>query len=120
MKKETLGTCPVCDKKLNITRLTCNSCGTTMEGEFTQCKFCRLTSKQKNFIEVFIKNRGNIKEIEKEMGISYPTVRNKLENIIRDLGYKPQPTEQISKTEILKKLSDGEITAEQALNMINE
>lgn len=120
MKRETLGKCPVCDQNLNITKLTCNSCGTTIEGEFNQCKFCTLEKEQKQFIEIFIKNRGNIKEIEKEMNISYPTVRNKLENVIEALGYKAKPAEVTNKTEILKKLSDGKITTDEALEMINE
>lgn len=120
MKKETLGKCPVCNDDLNITRLECSTCGTAIEGNFTQCKFCRLDKDQKDFVEVFIKNRGNIKEIEKEMGISYPTVRNKLENVITALGYSSKVTPSVNKKEILAKLSKGEITADEAVKLLSE
>ncbi|NMB27761.1 MAG: DUF2089 domain-containing protein [Tissierellia bacterium] len=93
MKKEVLGKCPICGEELEVTRLSCNHCHTNIEGDFSLCKFCKLSYEQKNFAEVFIKNRGNIKEIEKELGISYPTVRNKLEDLILALEYK-----SISKT----------------------
>lgn len=118
MKKEALGKCPVCNEDLNVTRLECSHCNTAIEGNFTQCKFCKLDDNQKSFVEVFIKNRGNIKEIEKEMGISYPTVRNKLENIINELGYSPKPTSKLDKKEILAKLSRGEITADEAVKLL--
>lgn len=119
MNRDVIGKCPVCGDDLEVTRLSCNYCGTSIEGSFTLCKFCKLTDEQKNFIEVFIKNRGNIKEIEKELGISYPTVRNKLENTIEALGYSPKysmPT--VNKKEILEKLGNGEITSEQAIKLL--
>lgn len=119
MRNEVIGKCPVCKHELEVTRLDCNYCGTTIEGHFDLCKFCKLSDEQKNFIEVFVKNRGNIKEIEKELGISYPTVRNKLENVIEALGYNPKyPTNNVNKKEILEKLSAGEITSEEALKLL--
>ncbi|SHH51899.1 hypothetical protein SAMN02745135_01058 [Caloranaerobacter azorensis DSM 13643] len=120
MKKEVIGRCPVCNNELDVTRLHCNYCNTTIEGKFSLCKFCKLNDEQKYFVEVFIKNRGNIKEIEKELGISYPTVRNKLENVIEALGYSPKYTPKIDKKEILTKLSTGEITAEEAVKLLKE
>lgn len=119
MKKEVLGKCPVCGEELYATKLSCHHCHTHIEGDFSLCKFCKLTDEQKIFVETFLKNRGNIKEIEKEMGISYPTVRGKLENVIEALGYKPKYSgPKIDKKEILKKLSDGEITSEEALKQL--
>ena len=85
MRHEVLGKCPVCDNDIHITEIHCNKCETFIRGEFELCKFCRLTAQQKYFIEVFVKNRGNIKELEKELGISYPTVRNKLDEVIAAL-----------------------------------
>ena len=119
MKKEVLGRCPVCGKELEVTSLSCNNCYTKIEGHFSICKFCKLTDEQKNFVEVFIKNRGNIKEIEKELGISYPTVRNKLEDVISALGYSPKYTEpKVDRKEILERLSKGEITSEEAIKLL--
>lgn len=120
MNKEALGRCPVCNHEMDVTKLHCNYCDTTIEGKFTLCKFCRLTEDQKNFVEVFIKNRGNIKEIEKELGISYPTVRSKLENVVEALGYSAKYGPKVDKKEILSKLSAGEITAEEAVKLLKE
>lgn len=118
MKKEVLGKCPVCGKPMEVTKLSCNYCDTHIEGHFTLCKFCKLSNEQKHFAEVFIKNRGNIKEIEKELGISYPTVRNKLEDIIKALGHSPKYTPTVDKKEVLNKLSSGEITSEEAVELL--
>lgn len=120
MKKEAIGRCPVCDHGMDITKLHCDYCDTTIEGKFSLCKFCKLKDEEKFFVEVFIKNRGNIKEIEKELGISYPTVRNKLENVIEALGYNAKYTPKVDKKSILNKLSSGEITAEEAVKMLKE
>ncbi len=120
MKNEVIGICPVCSKDLEVIRLNCNSCGTAVEGNFKLCKFCYMTKEQKDFAEIFIKNRGNIKEIEKEMGISYPTVKNKLENLIEALGYKSEPLKVDYKKEILEKLNAGEILAEEAIKLLSD
>ena len=119
MKREALGKCPVCGGELHVTKLSCNKCHTSIEGSFSLCKFCKLSDEQKEFVEIFIKSRGNIKEIEKEMGISYPTVRGKLENVIEALGYSPKYSEpKVDKKEVLKKLSEGEITSDEALKLL--
>lgn len=122
MKREALGKCPVCSSETEITRISCDECGTVIEGHFHLCKFCKLTSEQKTFIDVFIKCRGNIKEVEKELGVSYPTVKNRLEDVANALGYKsePEPEAPSKRKEILDKLNSGEITAEEAINMLKE
>lgn len=120
LKKEVIGRCPICNHEMDVTKVHCRHCNTTIEGQFSLCKFCKLNDEQKNFVEVFIKNRGNIKEIEKELGISYPTVRNKLENVIEALGYNAKYTPKVDKKEILAKLSAGEISAEEAIKMLKE
>jgi hypothetical protein len=120
MKKEILGQCPVCGNETEVTRITCYACDTNIEGHFQPCKFCKLTTEQRAFVDVFIKCRGNIKEVEKELGISYPTVKNKLEDAAAALGYKGEP-EQVSPTkrqEILEKLNKGEITVDEAVNFL--
>lgn len=120
MRKEVIGKCPVCSKDLEVVRLSCSTCGTAVEGNFQLCKFCYLTKEQKDFAEIFIRNRGNIKEIEKDMGISYPTVKNKLENLIEALGYKSDSRRDNYKKEVLDKLYNGEITANEAIILLNE
>lgn len=120
MKKEIIGKCPVCSENLEAVRLYCNSCGTAVEGNFRLCRFCYLTKEQKEFAEIFIKNRGNIKEIEKDLGISYPTVKNKLENLIEALGYKRESKNNDFKKDILERLYKGEITTEEAIGLLKE
>lgn len=119
MNREALGKCPVCGEDLYVTKLSCHKCHTHIEGNFTLCKFCRLSNEQKNFVEIFLKNRGNIREIEKELGISYPTVRSRLENIIEALGYNPKFDEpKVDKKEVLEKLNSGEISTEEAIKLL--
>jgi len=121
MKYELLGKCPVCGGDMHITELSCPECRTVIKGEFQPCKFCKLSKQHKYFIEVFIKNRGNIKEIEKELAVSYPTVRNKLEEVIEALGYRVESKESgINRKEVLDKLSKGEINKEEALKLLSE
>ena len=119
MKRDIIGICPVCEEKLKVTKLECSHCGTGITGEFKLSKFDYLTEEQQYFVEVFIKNRGNIKEIEKEMKISYPTVRRILDNVIEGLGYPAEKSEEgVNKTEILERLGNGEITSEEALKLL--
>jgi hypothetical protein len=120
MAREVLGKCPVCDGECIIIETKCKSCDTTIRGKFDLCKFCRLTEDQKIFAEIFIKNRGNIKEIEKELDISYPTVRNKLEELVGALGYSKASVRSIDRKAILEKLSRGEISKEEALKELVE
>lgn len=85
MSKESLGKCPFCGENMKITKLYCSSCNTSIEGEFELCDFCKLSKEQKKFIKIFLKNKGSIKEMERELSISYPTVKNRLESIVSAL-----------------------------------
>lgn len=78
--------CAICGEKLTVTRLSCEHCGTTMEGRFDGCRFCTLSPEEAQFLLTFIKNRGSIKDVERDMGVSYPTVRAALDNLIASLG----------------------------------
>ncbi|GFR36320.1 DUF2089 domain-containing protein [Thermobrachium celere] len=119
MTFKIISKCPVCNSKLIATKLKCKKCETVIENEFELSRFSNLTSEQLNFIEVFIKCRGNIKDVEKELGVSYPTVRNKLDDVISALGYIPTKTKDENNTlDILTKLENGEITADDAINLL--
>lgn len=121
MKRNVLGTCPVCSSKLEVTELHCSDCETTLKGHFKLDKFSYLSKEEKFFIEIFVKNRGNIKEIEKDLGISYPTVKKNLENVIQALGYgEYENPESLTKKEILERLSVGKITSEDAMKLLRE
>jgi hypothetical protein len=123
MAGEVLGKCPVCGGETEVTRISCDRCDTTIEGHFHLCKFCKLTTEQKAFTDVFIKCRGNIKEVEKELGVSYPTVKNRLEDVAGALGYKTE-TEPVvdagKRKEVLEKLNGGEISVEEAVALLKD
>lgn len=113
---QVISRCPVCKQELRVTRLQCDGCDTVIENHFRLSKFDYLSREEQAFAETFLRCRGNIKEVEKELGISYPTVRSKLDGVIKALGYEPGPNEQTAKREgILKALENEEITVEQAI-----
>lgn len=120
MKKEVLGQCPVCGGPLLVTELTCERCGTKIVGKFKVSEFYKLSTEQMGFVKTFLKCRGNIKEIERELGISYPTVKNRLNQVIGALGLEPVqegPTKE-ERLEILKRLEGKEISFQEALDLL--
>ncbi len=108
-----------------MTRLHCRSCGTSLEGDFSVGRFGRLSREQLALLESFLRSRGNLREMERELGISYPTVRGRVEALVRALGFGPRahevdddaPTEAVvtpTRHAILEQLANHEITAEAA------
>jgi len=83
---DVISTCPVCAQQLAVTRLHCGECGTTLEGRFSVGRFGRLDKDQLALLESFLRARGNLRDMERELGISYPTVRNRVESLVRALG----------------------------------
>lgn len=90
MPHDVIATCPVCASELAVTRLHCRSCGTTLEGDFSVGRFGRLTREQLVLLESFLRSRGNLRDMERELGISYPTVRSRVEALVRALGFGPR------------------------------
>lgn len=119
MPKEILGTCPVCEGKLKITRLSCAECGTEISGNFEISRFGRLNEEHMKFLKVFLSSRGNLKEVEKQMGISYPTIRNRLAELLAALGLEGGGKEAPqSRQEVLDALERGELTAAEAAELL--
>ena len=118
MSYKILSKCPVYNSNLTAVRLKCKKCNTIIENDFELSKFSYLNSEQLNFLEVFVKCRGNIKDVERDLGISYPTVRGKLEDLISALGYTPVKVKEENNSEVLKKLENGEITADEAIKIL--
>jgi hypothetical protein len=131
MPHDVISTCPVCSGELAVTRLHCRSCGTTLEGEFSVGRFGRLTREQLVLLESFLRSRGNLRDMERELGISYPTVRSRVEALIRALGFGPrdgdeaaddQPTDAAGtaaeRQKILERLARHEINADEAATAI--
>lgn len=103
---------------MQVTKLHCHSCKTNIEGNFDSCKFCRLSEEQREFIEVFLTSRGNIKEVERLLGISYPTVRSRLDAVLESLGYRVEREQDQRRKEILEALDKGEISSEEAIKLL--
>jgi hypothetical protein len=121
--------CPLCKGEITVTRLHCRDCDTTFDGRFTFGSFSRLTPEQLEFLETFIRCEGKIKRMEDEIGLSYPTIRNRLHEVIRALGYEPGGSEEPAaapglsleeRQEILEKLDKGLISAEEAMRLIKD
>jgi hypothetical protein len=127
---DVISTCPVCSSELAVTRLHCGSCGTTLEGDFSVGRFGRLSRDQLALLESFLRSRGNLRDMERELGISYPTVRSRVEQLVRSLGFGPrgddEATEDVAgssdeaapaaptRQAILERLARHEIGAEEA------
>lgn len=120
MAYQVITNCPVCSKTLQITKLHCAHCHTTIENEFELSKLASLTKDQLHFVEVFLACRGNIKEVEKELGISYPTVRGKLTDIISSLGYVQKKKNEVDEKKVVTMLENGEITPEEAIKLLKD
>ncbi|KAA0546248.1 DUF2089 domain-containing protein [Bacillus sp. BGMRC 2118] len=119
---EVITTCPICEERLNVTKLTCGHCHTTIENKFEFPALFSLNKEQLQFIQTFILCKGSIKEVEKVLGISYPTVRNKLEEIISELGdpYQVNQEKAEEKKNILDRLGSGDISPEEAVKMLKK
>ena len=121
MANPVVAKCPICSEQLKVVRLECDSCGTRMEGSFSLGRFHGLSSDQLEFLETFIRARGNFKDVERELGISYPTVRSRLDAMIRALGFPSQAEpdrESERRKEILRELAEGRIAADDAANLL--
>jgi len=132
---DVIATCPVCAGELAVTRLRCGGCGTTIEGEFGVGRFARLTRDQTALLESFLRSRGNLRDMERELGISYPTVRARVEALVRALGFGPRDEAdgvaamaataaatadeiQAGRRDVLERLARHELSAEDAAEAI--
>lgn len=117
--------CPVCGADMVVTKLRCSHCGTELSGEFAPCRFCRLEDRHLRFVETFLRCRGSIKEVERALGVSYPTVKNMLDAALTALGLDEKPEQRVlrekeERSEILQRLSDGEIDVDTAIEAPNQ
>jgi hypothetical protein len=115
---KVLTKCPVCSEELKITKLECNHCSTKIENDFTFSKFERLSKDQLNFVEVFLSCRGNIKDVEKKLNISYPTVRGKLDEVNNVLGLNAKKDSDREKQHVMDMLENGEISSDEAIKLL--
>ncbi len=114
-----LVSCPRCAKSLKPVRLACAACGTTVEGDFELPELATLPREHQEFIKVFLLARGNITEVERLLGVSYPTVRNRLDAVLQALG-APAKAPTGAAAAILAKLEAGEVSVDEALKLLKK
>ncbi len=114
--------CPSCSAPLVVTQLTCSVCGTGVVGHFELSPFYRLSSESLHFLEAFIRNRGNVKEMERETGESYWAIRKQLDEVIAEMGFPVQPEGNPApqRQEILERLGRGEIDVQEATRLLSQ
>jgi hypothetical protein len=113
--------CPVCNHRLATTRLTCPECSTELSGAFTSCEFCVLTDEDRELLRVFLASRGNMKELERHLGVSYPTARARFDAMLVKIGIdRPAPAAPSARVELMEQVARGEITIDEALGRLDQ
>lgn len=122
--------CPVCGAGLAVTRLSCGSCGSELSGVFESCDYCALTEAERELLRVFLVSRGNMRELERHLGVSYPTARQRYADLLAKLGLEPaigesaeapptaEPGPKASRVDILARLANGELDVEAAATLL--
>lgn len=111
--------CPVCNHRLATTRLSCPECSTELSGAFTSCEFCVLTDEDRDVLRVFLASRGNMKELERHLGVSYPTARARFDQLLTRLGIeRAQVSPAPSRLELMELVARGEIDVEEAMRRL--
>src|ERR1700719_3639736 len=109
--------CPVCNHRLATTRLTCPECSTELSGAFTSCEFCVLSNEDREVLRVFLASRGNMKDLERHLGVSYPTARARFDALLTKIGIDrvAPATPSPSRVELMEQVARGEISIDEAL-----
>ena len=113
--------CPVCGEHLVVTRLGCGACGSELAGVFSSCQFCALSDHENEILRVFLSSRGNLREVEKHLGVSYPTARLRFNELLQKLGLggeaEPAP---LTRDQILSEVASGALTPGEAQRLLAE
>jgi hypothetical protein len=121
--RKILEQCPTCGDALVATELSCDSCGTVIHGRYAPCPFCRLSPENLAFLELFVRNRGNVKDMERELGVSYWTIRSRLNEVVEEMDNDappPNPGQTAHRRDILERLNQGKITVAEAADLLNQ
>jgi hypothetical protein len=113
--------CPVCGDHLAVTRLGCGTCGSELAGVFSSCAFCALGDKDLDLVRVFLASRGNLREVEKHLGVSYPTARLRFAELLERLGLGAEPEPEpapLTRDQILSEVASGALAPEEAQRLL--
>jgi hypothetical protein len=117
--------CPVCGDELHVTRLGCGSCGSELAGRFAACPYCALRELDRKILRTFLVSRGNMRELARDLGVSYPTARQRFAELLSRLGLEEStdgsegPTTDLDREEVLRRLAAGELDLDEATAMLN-
>ncbi|MGL5405747.1 MAG: DUF2089 domain-containing protein [Propionibacteriaceae bacterium] len=112
--------CPVCSGAVHTTRVGCPSCGSELAGEFVSCDFCALDDTELATLKVFLASRGNLREVEKHLGVSYPTARARFTELLSKLGLSGEPEQPLTQEQILAEVAAGRMAASEAAALLAE
>lgn len=118
-----VGQCPACSRDLEVSRLHCTHCDTAVEGHFTLSRFDLLSEPQTVFLELFLSARGNIREVERMLGLSYPAVRSRLDQVLKTLGLASTSAsdgEDTRRLDVLEGLKRGHLSVEDAIQELKK
>ncbi len=104
----------MCGEQLHLTRLSCQGCGTELSGDFESCEFCSLSKSDRELLKLFLGSRGNLKAMERQLGVSYPTVRARVDSVLVRLGVDSREPQPESRLGVLQALARGEVDLDQA------
>lgn len=125
--RKIIETCPTCGQHgLTISEVTCDACGTEVRSRYRPCPFCALNEDEQTFLLLFVRSRGNLKDVEKTLGVSYPTVRAKLDGIVERLTpaqppaqpAPPAPSTPSDRAAVLAQVQSGQLSAADALALL--
>jgi hypothetical protein len=109
---------PVSGNELIVTRLECPQSGIVIEGQFSLGWIGRLSREQLDFVELLVKNRGNIQKLASDLDIAYNTARSRLDEIVTALGGTPESNGRVDRRLILDRLASKEISVEDAMRLL--
>ena len=117
--RKIIEVCPTCNSRgLHISEVTCDACGTEVRSRYRPCPFCALNDDEQTFLLLFVRSRGNLKDVEKTLGVSYPTVRAKLDEIIERLTPPPPAAPAQHRKAVLDQVQSGRLSVEEALALL--
>lgn len=123
--RKLIETCPTCGgRAITVTEVACDACGTQVRSRYRPCPFCALSVDEQTFLLLFVRSRGNLKDVEKTLGVSYPTVRAKLDEIIDRLtpatpGVPPAaPVPAGVRQAVLAQVQSGQLSVDEALALL--
>lgn len=119
-EKKLIGRCPVCNGSLYISELSCRECEVKIRGEFEVPVFARLTDEEREFLMIFLRSRGSLRDVQRELALSYPTVRSRLDALLAKMGIVTSRASQEEISDVLNKLETGELSAENAIKLIRK